>query len=266
MCPRLTLEEKHIYNTYEKFIVGNISNAGVVQPIANFRSIEPNYPVQGTGEDDRIGRKIHTQFISEEGVLTLSNYSSTDSLFDYWNGYVQAQMDALQPNNYEFPADLLNIVVPIRHMVVTFEDAEMYAGNDQERGLYLSEWYKQLVIQSFVGNDVPPSILTDTKRESTPFTGRFNILKDDMYYLDNKTKREIHFKYRLPLKKAVNFEAEGSEPTNLHIFSIWIGPVNPYLDYFNRAFGSFLVDTSEIVAPPVVAYVNSTMKLSYIDV
>lgn len=264
--PRIAIEQKHIYKTYENFIVGNISRDNVVQSVANFRSNEPEYPVQGTDENNRIGRKISTQFLSEEGILSLNLYTEDNSLLDYWNAYLQDQMGAMIPNNYEFPVDNLKVVIPIRHMIVTFEDSEMYNGTDAERGLYLSQWYKNLVIQTFVSPAVNPSVLTDTMRESTPYTGRFNILKDDMYYLDFKSKHEIHFKYKLPIKRTVNFDAQGSDPTNLHLFSIWIGPINPYTDYFNRGFGGFLVDTQQITTPPIVAYVNSTMKLSYIDV
>lgn len=264
--PRIPIEQKHIYNTYETSVAGNIDIENVVNPVSNFRSIEPKYPVQGTDEDDRIGRKIHVNYISEEGILTLNNFTGENSLLDYWNGYLQDRMLELQPSNYEFPVDNLSCVIPIRHLVVGFEDSAMYAGTDAERGVYLASWFKNLVIQTFPDFGILPSILTDTKRESTPYTGRFKIYRDDKYYLDLKDKHEIHFKYHLPLKSHVNFEAEGSDPTNMHIFSIWIGPVNPFTDYFNRSFGSFLRDTPEIIAPPIVAYVNSTMKLSYIDI
>lgn len=265
--PRIKVEEKHIYTSYERFIVGNIANDSVVQTIANFRSVEPVYPVQGTDENNRIGRKINTQFLSEEGFITLDNYAQIDSLSDYWNGFIQEQIHDLQPDSYEFPVNNLSYTIPIRHMVVEFEDEVFYNGTEAERGIYLSAWYKQLVIQSLELPTLVPSVLTDTKRESTPYTGRFTILKDNMYYLDPKSKREIHFKYKLPFKRTVNFEdGAGSDPSNVHVFSIWIGPINPYFDYFNRAFGSFLIDTPEINNPPRVAYVNSTMKLQYIDV
>ena len=264
--PTVHLESKHTYVSYERFIVGNIANDSVVQTIANFRSIQPVFPVQGTDENNRIGRKINTQFLSEEGFITLNNYGNADSLLDYWNGFIQHQIQLLQPDSYEYPVNNLSFTIPIRHMVVEFEDEEMYTENEAGRGIYLNDWFKHLVIQSLEIPTLVPSVLTDTKRESTPYTGRFTILKDDMYYLDNKDKKEIHFKYRLPFKRTVNFEdGPGSDPSNIHVFSIWIGPINPYFDYFNRAFGSFLIDTQEITTPPQVAYINSTMKLSYLD-
>lgn len=264
--PRIKIEEKHIYTTYENFIVGNIARDSVVQSIANFRSNQPTYPVQGTDEDNRIGKKISTQFLSEEGIISLNTYTDTNSLLDYWSGYLQDQMLNLDPSNFEYPVNNLGITIPIRHIVATFEDENFYKGTDAERGLYLAEWYKNLVIQTFNISTVNPSILTDTKRESTPYTGRYKILKNDLYYLDFQSKREIHFKYKLPLKRTVSFESQGSDPSNLHIFSVWIGPINPYTDYFNRGFGGFLVDTQEITTPPTVAFVNSTMKLQYIDI
>ena len=264
--PTIQLESKHTYKTYEVSLTGNISNNSVVATTSNFRSIQPVFPVQGTDVSNRIGRKINTQFLSEEGFISFSNYYSENSILDYWNGFVQQFIRDLPPDNYEYPINNLSFVIPIRHMVVEFEDEDFYEEGDANRGVYLSAWYKQLVIQTFENTSIVPSVLTDTKRESTPYTGRFTILKDDMYYLDNKNKKEIHFKYKLPLKRTVSFEdGAGSDPSNLHIFSVWIGPINPYTDYFNRVFGAHLIDTQEITSPPQVAIINSTMKLNYID-
>lgn len=261
---RIPVETKHTYLTYEAIIKGNISGTEIPQTLGNFRVAEPYYPVQGTDENNRVGRKITTEFISEEGIISLCDFTAENDLLDYWNGYLQDQVAKLQPDNYEYPVNNLSFTIPIRHMVVEFQDEEMYNSTPQQQSLYLADWYKQLVIQTFENTGINPSVLTDTKRESTPYTGRFKILLDDKYYLDT-SKKAIHFKYKLPIKKTVNFEAAGSDPSNLHIFSVWIGPLNPYVDYFNRGFGVFMIDTAEIIVPPTVAFVNSTMKLSYVD-
>lgn len=264
--PRIPVETKHIYKTYEADIVGNIRTDSVVQPIANFRSIVPNYPVQGTDENNRIGRKIRLEFISEEGTISVSNFTTENSLLDYWTGYLQQSMINLQPNNFEFPVNNLGIQIKLRHMYVYFYDEEFYNGTDLERGMYLSDWYKQLVIQTFADPSVVPSIETDTKRESTPYTGKFRILYEHFYTFTLGDQSTYRYQDRLNIKKLINFEAEGSDPTNFHLFSIWIGPINPLTDYGNRSFGVFLVDTPEIIQPPSVAIVNSTIKVSYTDI
>lgn len=262
--PTIKIEDKHIYKTYEASVSGNISRAEFTGLSTNFVAIEPQYPVQGTDENNRIGRKIHSQFLSEEGILTLNTFAATNSLLDYWNGYM-ADQGLSDITDYQFPAEMLKISIPIRHFYVDFYDEEMYKGTTQEKAAYVANWYKQLVIQTFSDPNINPSIGTDTKRESTSYTGKFKIYQDDTFYLGFESTHQVHFKFRLPLKRTINFDAEGSDPTNLHLFSVWIGPINPLTDYSNRAFGAWLIDTEQVVTAPVVAYVNSTMKLSYTD-
>lgn len=261
--PRIQIESKHVYNSSSETIGGNLSRNEWFNLPGIFKAYEPIYPVQGTDEDERIGRKIQSEFISEEGYLTLNFETSINSLLEYWNRWMNLQMTIVQPD-YEFPSNNFSLSIPIRHFVVEFFDEEFYNGTSEEKALYLSDWFQKLFIQS--GVFTIPSNTMKTLRESTPYTGKFKILKDDIYWLDFKEKHTIHFQYKLPYKRTINFDAAGSDPTNSHVFSLWIGPTNSLLDYGNRTFGLWLDNTESITYSPTVAYLDTTMKLVYIDI
>lgn len=260
---RLFVEEKHTYNSSGLSIHGNISRNEWFNLPGTFISYEPVYPVQGTDEDDRIGRKINSRFISEEGFLTLNMQSTENSLLDYWSRFVDQEMSTLQPQ-YEFPVSSYSLSIPIRHLVVEFSDEAFYKATYEDKAVYLQRWFEKLYIQS--GLFTIPSNTMHTLRESTEYTGRFNILKDDIYWLDMKEKHTVHFQYKLPYKRTINFDAAGSDPTNIHVFSVWIGPTNSWLDYNNRTFGAWLDNTEDITATPTVCHLDVTMKLVYTDI
>ena len=71
--PRIKIEEKHTYSHLDVGLLGNIRAANVVAPYGTFRWHEPSYPVQGTDEDQRIGRKIQTTDILVEGYINIDN-------------------------------------------------------------------------------------------------------------------------------------------------------------------------------------------------
>lgn len=274
--PRLLIENKHIYSHVSTPILGNIRQDQVISPVGVFRWHEPTYPAQGTGVDGRIGRKIQSESILVEGYLQLENTITADepaagnpTIEYYVNGYLQDYMAICEPNNYEYDVQNNSISIPIRHMVVKFKDSKFYRGTDADKGNYLMSWFKSLFIQSTGAPTHFPSVQQDVKRESTPYTGEFKILKDTMYWLNAKDKQQVHFNYELPYKHIINFEADGGEPTNSHIFFLWIGPVNPIFDYRNRAFGMFLNNqfgtVLDIDKNPIVAQVDATFKLKYID-
>lgn len=271
MCPRIKIEEKHTYNSVDDFITGNQRLTQVASPATNYVWFEPTYPVAGTDENNRIGRKIQSQSIGFEAYLTLNTLPQTEdtypNLLDYFNGFMQEFVAATQPDMYEFNMDWQKLLIPIRHMVVEFDDEAFYDGTNGEKGVYLNNWFKNLVTQSMATPENLPSIQQATLRESTPYTGRFRILKDTMYWLDYKDKHSIHINYQLPYKRTINFEAQGSDPTNCHLYFLFIGPLNPLLDYGNLAFGEFLNGSgADTNIPPNVARIYSTIKLKYIDV
>lgn len=262
--PRFQIEEKHTYfNIENNPIYGNNDLFNVLQPLGNIRTYSPSWPVEGTGEQDRIGRKITTQRIIEEGYLSLDNSGDDNTLLDYWNGYVQQMMSWLDPSSYEFPVDQLSTAIPIRHMYVEF-DEHFRDLDPQERAIYVSNWFNATFIPA-IHLPYLTSVQQKMLRESTDYTGNFTILKDDIYWLDLKDKKQIHFQIDLPYKKTVNFDAQGGQPTNSFIYSIWIGPIQPYIDYRNRQFGEWVLHTNNSTTPFKVAYLNSTMKLKYVD-
>lgn len=268
--PSITIEEKHTYQNQNNFIVGNNRTTNVTAPVNNFVWFTPYYPVLGTDENNRIGRKIHTSYIGVEGYLLFNTRpananSNYPALSDYFNGYMQQFIADTPPESYEYPTTWQNLVVPIRHMVVEFDDEDFYDGTQADKGTYLSNWYKSLVTQIAPTSYYPPN-QQSTLRESTPYTGRYRILKDTTYWLDFKDKHSIHYNYTLPYKKNVNFEADGSDPTNTHIYFLFIGPTQPLTDYGNLGFGDWLnTPANDTAVPPVVATIHNTLKLKYTD-
>lgn len=271
MCPRLRIEEKHTYNTHSNYIVGNNRTSNISAPLNNFVWFTPYYPVAGTDENNRIGRKIQSQSIGVEGYLNLDTRPAKDINFphilDYFNGYMQQFITDTPTENYSFNMDWEKISIPIRHMVVEFEDDEFYDGTIADKSVYLSSWFKNLVTQSMTPDINYPSIQQSTLRESTPYTGRFKILKDTMYWLDFKDKHTIHFNYQLPYKRNITFDADGSDPTNSHLYFLFIGPTQPLIDYANLGFGEWINNSGQDTqVPPQVALVYTNIKLKYIDI
>lgn len=270
MPPRIKIEDKHTYSTANNFIVGNNRATNISAPVNNFVWFTPYYPVLGADENQRIGRKIQSQSIGFEGYLSLNTRPARENdypnLLDYFNGYMQQFMTDTPAENYEFNMDWQKLLIPIRHMVVEFNDEDFYKGTQAEKGLYLSAWYRNLVTQSMGGNSNLPSVQQSTLRESTPYTGRFKILKDTMYWLDFNDKHCIHFNYQLPYKRTITFDADGSDPTNSHIYFLFIGPIQPTIDFGNVGFGEWLNNSgSDTSVPCQVATVNTNLKLKYID-
>lgn len=267
--PRIRIEDKHTYSTQNNFIVGNNRTTAISAPVNNFVWFTPYYPVAGTDEDERIGRKIQSQSIGVEGYLNLNTRPSRDqsypNIMDYFNGYMQQFVTQTEPNSYEFNMDWQKISIPIRHMIVEFDDEAFYKGTQAEKGTYLANWYKNLVTQSMGVATNLPSVQQSTLRESTPYTGRFKIHKDTMYWLDFKDKHCIHFNYQFPYKRIINFDADGSDPTNSHLYFLFIGPIQPTIDYANLGFGEWVHSSSETGVPAQVCSINTNLKLKFID-
>lgn len=273
--PRIEIERKHTYQHYQHNLVGNQRVETVTEPTANFHSFTPYYPVEGTGESNRVGRKIQLQHIHDEGFLRLPIATAEgteaqftrDTIIDAWNGYMQSLVRGLEPDNYEFPVDKCMFSIPVRHMWIEFQDDDFYAGTAADKATYLASFFKNLWISTGSVNTWLPSVQTTMLRESTPYTGRFRVVKDTTYWLSPE-KPMVHYNEDFPYKRTANFEAQGSDPTNVHLFSVWIGPIQPVTDYFNSSFGSWM--TSTTLNPSAVPYICATycgnIKLTYIDV
>lgn len=275
--PRIVVEDKHTYSHMDVGILGNIRSTSVVAPFGTFRWHSPSYPVQGTDEDERVGKKIQTSSILVEGYLCVDNTpipsipaTGYPSLLYYLNGYIQQLLMISPADNFEWSMDFNNLKFPIRHMVVEFYDQDFYQGTAAEQGVYLSDWYKKLVIQSSALSTDYPSVRQEVLRESTSYTGHFKILHDTIYWLDLKDKKTIHFNYAIPYKRNVTFDAAGADPSNSHVYLLFIGPTNPWFDYNDRGFGQFLTNNltgggPNIEIPPIVADLDLTCKLKYVD-
>lgn len=277
MGPRIRVEEKHTYLNYQSNLAGNNRFQNIVVPTDTFVTHTPYYPVQGTDEDNRIGRKIQVESIHHEGFILLPLQSSEDNgepslwsrstILDGWNGYQQSLVNKLTPDNYEFPSAKTMFSIPIRHLWVEFYDDEFRVATTAEKGVYLASWFKNLTIQ--IGPDATdnPSVQTKMLRESTPFTGKFKILKDTMYWL-TPDKPVVHFNEQLPYRRGFSFDAQGADPSNAYIYSLWIAPTNPRMDYFNYGFGQWLNNTTlnPEANPYVVATVRANIKLKYVDI
>lgn len=272
---RIPVEEKHIYSHLDTPLFGNIRTGNIIAPTGTFRWHNPVLPVQGTGQDQRIGRKIRTMNVVVEGYITLDNRSDPNGVpaggnpgyWYYYNGFYEDFIEDFE--NTRIPFRNLSLTIPIRHMVVEFKDEDFYEGTDQEKSTYLTEWYKNLVIQTNNVSTDYPSVQQSVLRESTPYTGRFTVLKDVIYWIDNVEKTQVHFNYTLPYNKVVNFEADGSDATNSHLYFLFIGPTNPLFDYRNRAFGTWLTSSVNNVnnadIPPIIADIDVTTKVKYLD-
>lgn len=272
MCPRLRIEDKHTYLNYSARIDGNNRTNGILTPISVFRVQEPYWPVQGTDENNRIGRKIQTSSIHHEGYISLPLSSDEGNVFwtlptilDGWNGYLQDLVQRLRPDNYEFPASKTSFSIPIRHMWVEFYDEDFQTGTASTQAVYLQDWFKNLTVQIGSNSEDVPSVQTKMLRESTQYTGNFKILKDTMYWL-SPDKPLVHFNEEIPFRRSLSFEAAGSDPSNARIYSLWIGPIQPLYDYFNSGFGQWMSNSNENPEVPFVcANVSANIKLKYID-
>ena len=91
--PRIQIEDKHTYNSvntpifgcrYDSFVANNNNDFANQRTIIKF--IEPTYPVTGTDDSNRIGRKIYSSSLCTEGFIKLYNVrldyvNSSDELY-----------------------------------------------------------------------------------------------------------------------------------------------------------------------------------------
>lgn len=268
--PRIKVENKHRYLAIDTTIDGNVlapTSTAVRQINGWVRYFEPSYPTQGTDDDDRIGRKIMTTSLVSEGFISLRTGNAENTLGDVYDGYIQELIANGQwGQNYSVDPTMFPVTASIRHMIVEF-DPDVIAGSNANQYDLFRQWFVNLNIQT--GTDVMPSNRALTLRESTPWTGKFKILHDDVYYLSFK-KPVIHYQIKQPYKRYLNFDSttEQTSPTNRRVFEIFIGPSNIYTDYSLYGFGDHLLTTSNAEAGFVLrlAHLQSTLKLNYIDV
>lgn len=271
---RIKLEEKHIYQSQSFNGSGNVSISGFRLPTDIFRYTPIAYPVGGTDENNRIGRKITTKSILTEGFLSLRNGNVNNTMYELYDGYLSSLITPpttgtpvqVLGNNYEINTDDFPIDISIRHMMVEF-DAEFIINRTTAEVLTdLYTWFNTLFVQT--GSAQMASNRMQILRESTVYTGQFKIIYDKIHHLSFRHPI-IHFKEVIPYKRELNFgSANSSQPTNKILLNMFIGPTNVNIDFGNYSFGQFLYNTglSDSNFQPLIYLVDTTLKLSYVDI
>lgn len=270
--PRIPIEQKHTYNSMQRTLYGTYVANRLIGDTVVWQQL--TYPVLGTDEDERIGRKIQTDYISYETYYQLqTNYSLQNALGNFYDKYLDAEAQAyndvaddeegapLDPidgmrNSLQSPIDLT-----FREFIVEFEPDAFDITDEEATQTYLLNWYQALVV--LTGPNIVSSNRQQIKRESTLFTGTFRILKDKLHHVSFQ-KQMVHDFGTIDYKRNLNF-AEADQPTQGIFLRFWIGPQNCIVDYGNLAFGIFL-QSGEVNDQVAVLNINSTMKLSYSDV
>lgn len=286
--PRIRIEDKHTYSSKNLSLHGRMSETGNIFDPAIIQVNFPNFPGPGTDENDRIGRKITTSSLMWETFLALSNTitASTDTLKtlgQVYRVYANYLDDNATSANYEnfYPGEFGNMtkiepmLVSIREFVVEFDleffsdfvDGDSITVNDEAFKQLMYNWFSNLVIQN--GENTKPSNKTIIKRESTGYTGQFNILFDKMHYL-SFTKPIVHIKETIPYKRTLNFNSgeQAILPTNKVVCHFFVGPTSPLLDYGNLDFGYYINDliSGNNNNKVRVCRIFDTLKLKYVDI
>lgn len=276
--PPLHAEGKHTYKNSKFDLYGaanystsayNQYNTDVAKCIAY---VYPNYPVTGTDENNRIGRKIQTTSIVCEGFLSLNNANLSaedeNTVYENYGRYVseiwQNLNDEMSPNVEIMDTMEQPLKVAVRHMFIEVEPETFDTTTDLTLSEALWDWFNTLNIWS--GSDTISSNQQQVKRDSTRYTGTFNIISDDLIYL-SLHKPFKHYTKTITYKRNLNFDGTGSTfPSNRVLFEIFIGPTNVYIDYGNEAYGTWLVtgDNYNDINQKAVT-IRSTMKLNYLD-
>lgn len=289
--PRITIEDKHIYNTLpQRALYTDFARQGsTVNVTPNIVVNKLKYPSEGTTEDGRVGRKIHTTSVVSEGYIYYDNtlgFSTTLSgaTVSFGRMFYGTEDSSTSPGEPGYIGrkkiqldDELNTLqekwnISIRHFIIEFDDNSFYSSDSYDAQTYIQDWFKNLVIQT--NTDRYPSNTTQILRESTPYTGTFRILYDKTHHL-TPSNTVLHYSYTLPYKRTLNFDASGAEvPTNKTLIEIFIPASDYKVDFGNLDFGNYAYDyTAGNVGlgsfnyiTVCSGYINSTLKLKYTDI
>ena len=219
---KMGVEDKHIYyNLTPEYIYLNKSVAPANTELninnkycittnkLNQYDISSNFVIaQGTDENQRIGNKVFLKFvhltysITLNGDIYINNLSHSQAIDTYFR---------------------------FRVMVVQF--------NESMSSTDIRDWFKAtytyMRTQAIHSGTVPvQSVHTAKLRESTTYTGNFNILYDKKTCL-KKNKTVKMSTISIPIKQNINFENSTNKPTDesmKHIYLIIIGPCCNELD------------------------------------
>lgn len=277
--PRLQIEKKHTYKSYNALICGVTTDSQVAQTHYNYdrpliTGDHPNYPVTGTDENNRIGRKIRTESLVSEFFINLYNTMDNDNFntiydyFTYSNSDTQQSItDEVSPQQAPFNTNEQNLDISIRHFIIEF-DRDFLGFYDplQEDAFYkYFDWFYQKNI--FTGNYNMHSNRQQVMRESTEYTGNYNVLYDKMIHL-SLARPLYHGNVSIPYVRNLSFDGVGSElPSNKVVMQFFIGPTNPMIDYGNFNLGQFITNNAPDGGPNLIlAELSNTLKLNYTDV
>lgn len=169
--------------------------------------------LQGTGDDTRTGNKIALTSIDFTIYIRLNIDTFIDHIPHGW---------------------LQKLFVNFRIMTVRFEKAMGQAD--------LMDWYKNTYIYYSNLNTASVPALSQSchqemKRESSPWTGKFSILKEMKLKLTyNKGIKQLH--YRLDPHMNLNFD-ETNHVTNenfSHTYTFVVAPIDYRLDFDGTSF------------------------------
>lgn len=220
----IKLEKKHFYNNpdfqFMKLYKTNLTqnpnlddvkgygpNKDTIKLIYNTN----NMTVQrGTGENQRVGNKINLKGINMVIIVR----------------FVQ---DAIA--TYLSHSESVLMTFQFRIMTVKFD--QIMTTTDLARWFRDSYIYTRLI--NITGGDKFPQMSNwmDKMRDSTPWTGSYQIIKDKKFTL-NKNKTVAMINYNLGFNKDINFDNTSNRPTDNqfinNIYTFIIGPSNNYYD------------------------------------
>lgn len=274
MCPRISLEDKHTYTSVNKPIFGCRRDSFIYDHNNNTAdsrfivlTVEPTYPVTGTDENNRIGRKIYSSSLCSEGFLKLYNTvdnGNINTIYDVYTFHNSDELTALNsqvtPQQAPFNTNEQALDVSIRHMIVEFDLSDC-----EDDPTYFWNWFMSTYI--YTGLYQCPSNRTQMLRESTRYTGDFNILYDKVHHL-TLSNPLVHYKEILPYKRTMNFDGTGSTyPTGKRIIELFIGPTNIYTDYGSFGLGQWISNNAADLSPNIyVGELSTTLKFKYTDI
>lgn len=273
--PRIHIEDKHTYNSFNIPIFGARFDNNAINVNNDFNNnrpliqyIAPTYPVTGTDENNRIGRKINSTSLITEGFIKLYNTidnNNVNTIYDVYTYHNSDEFTALAsqvtPQQAPYNTNESNLDVSIRHMIVEFNNDTLSQNELRE---YIYNWFISLYI--YTGTYNLSSNRMQVMRESTGYSGDFKILYDKVHHLTLRNPI-VHYKEIIPYKRVMNFDGTGSgAPTGKQVYEIFIGPSNIYIDYGSFSLGQWINNNTDGLTPNIyVAELSSTLKLKYTD-
>lgn len=286
MCPRIRVEDKHTYKTnYAVVYTNRPNNAGILYDSV-VEYVIPNYPVTGTDEHNRLGRKISTTSIVTENYYSLILEYNGDSVivpadrFAVELARVKAELVENMIGIFGSSEDLdtyladfansevqrnLKLEPTLRHFIVEFDaDAIDLSTPGQPVRNQLGDWYTQTFIFTTSQND-GISNQQRVLRESTAWTGRFRILHDSLlkFTVNDPIKHEV---MTLKYPRYLNFNGTGNDyPTEKILIEFWIGPINTMFDYGSVGLGKLINSSFTAGQQYALFRIDSNMKLNFTD-